>query len=294
MAVQHSPLDKSLSDTELEVPRGDATPSNFACARTKRSRDDVRNEEFNSSIVSLTDEMKKLFSAQDIKLQKISETQKEIRESNLNTEKSIAMLTAQNEEFKRRIEALETRSKEDRLHIATLENKLEDLQRSSRKNNFEIKNVNKQDGESQQDLLAMVSCLAQNVGCNVEKGDIKDIYRVPAKKEKSSNTPIVVEMSSTLLKSDLLKKCKDHNRKNKDNKLCAKHLGLRISEDDPVFVSEQLTAKGSRLFFLARDLAKSKVYKYCWTSFGKVYVRKDDTSPYIVISSESQVHQLSQ
>lgn len=50
----------------------------------------------------------------------------------------------------------------------------------------------------------------------------------------------------------------------------------------------------ARLFFLARDLAKSKIYKYCWTSFGRVFVRKDDTSKIVCIQSEAQVHRLLQ
>lgn len=78
------------------------------------------------------------------------------------------------------------------------------------------------------------------------------------------------------------------------SKLQAKHLGFTTNEDDPVFVSEQLTAKGSRLFFLARDLVKSSKFKFCWTAFGKVFVRKDETSKIILIQSEAQILQLQQ
>ncbi|KAG7307299.1 hypothetical protein JYU34_007464 [Plutella xylostella] len=104
--------------------------------------------------------------------------------------------------------------------------------------------------------------------------------------------PIIVETTSTILKADFLKASKSFNIKHQ-NKLSTKHLGLRTSEDTPIYVSEQLTAKASRLHFLARDLVKSKKFKYCWTAYGKVYLRKDDTSPVIVVKTEGQVHQLS-
>ncbi|KAL4710608.1 hypothetical protein ACJJTC_003244 [Scirpophaga incertulas] len=77
-------------------------------------------------------------------------------------------------------------------------------------------------------------------------------------------------------------------------KLRAKHLGWRKQEETPIFVSEHLTGKAARLYFLARDLAKNKLYKFCWTSLGRVYVRKNEEkdSPYIQITSEHQIQDL--
>ena len=163
------------------------------------------------------------------------------------------------------------------------------MQRQSRKTCIEIKNVPRSDRESTEDLAKMVLCFAKNINLEMETRDIKDIFRLQAKPEnKRSSTPIIVELGSTVLKTDLLKKVKLFNVKNK-NKLRAKHLG-HASEDTPVFVSEQLTPKAARLFFLARELVKSTKYKYCWTSFGKVLVRKDDHSRIIHITNEAQVH----
>lgn len=137
----------------------------------------------------------------------------------------------------------------------------------------------------------MVICLSETINCQISKKDIKDIYRVRGKKPDHKNAPIIVETHSALLKSDFLKMAKAFNIKNK-TKLCAKHLGLKSREDTPVFLSEHLTAKGSRLHYLARDLARSKEYKFCWTSYGKVYVRKNEQAPIILIRSEQQAHQL--
>ncbi|CAG9137796.1 unnamed protein product [Plutella xylostella] len=151
------------------------------------------------------------------------------RQTNLNIENSISFLTSQNEEFKNKIELLEGQAKEDRRYISVLESKIEDLQRENRKTNFEIKNVPKQERETKEDLIEMVLCLSKNIDCSINKTDIKDIYRVRGKRENASNTPIIVETGSTLLKTDVIKMCKNFNIKHK-SKLCAQHLGLRSAE----------------------------------------------------------------
>lgn len=162
---------------------------------------------------------------------------------------------------------------------------------NSRKSSFEIKNVPKKSNENKDDLIEMVSTLSQSLDCNITKSDIKDIYRVRPKSNNNKSATIVVETGSTLVKNDILKAAKSFNIKHK-NKLCAKHLGYKTHEDTPVFLSEHLTPKAARLHFLARELAKSKTYKFCWTAYGKVYVRENEHSPIILIRNENQVHQL--
>lgn len=174
-----------------------------------------------------------------------------------------------------------------------LENRLEDIQRTNRKNNIEMKNVPKGKTETKEDLMDMVVRLGKSIDCNINQSDVKDIYRVRGKKEGQTNTPIIVEFSSTILKANVLKMSKARNIKHK-GKLCAKHIGFTKNEDTPIFVAEQLTIKGSRLHYLARDLAKSKDYKFCWTSYGRVHVRRNESSPIITIHSEDQVNKLMQ
>lgn len=165
------------------------------------------------------------------------------------------------------------------------------MQMGSRRANFDIKNVPRKNNETKEDLIDMVMCLSHSIDCKITKSDIKDIYRVRGKNSEKTNTPIIIETSSTLLKTDILKMAKSFNIKHKI-KLSVKHLGIKTHEDTPVFITEHLTIKGSRLHFLSRDLAKSKAYRFCWTAYGRVYVRKDEHSPIITIRSEEQVHHL--
>lgn len=231
-----------------------------------------------------------LWTEQQKDIKNILPTLLEIKQTNTNIENSIALLTAQNLELTNKITQLENKCKDDREYIILLEEKVEHLQMGLRKTNLEIKNVPKKSNESNEDLIEMVLRLSTTIGGNLRKEDIKDIYRLRGKKEMK-NPPIILETSSALLKTDILRRCKAFNVKTK-SKICAKHLGFRTSEDTPVFICEQLTPRGSRLHFLARDLAKTQQYKYCWTAYGKVYVRKTDDSPIILIKSEAQVHHL--
>lgn len=271
------------------------TPPSFITQRHKRVKESDYESDFNVFRNEIKDMISAMMTAQHEEMKKIYPTLMEIKNTNINVEKSIIFLTEQNDELKKKIEQLQCQAKKDNDYITILEEKIEDMQRFSRKSSVEIKNVPKIQHEAAQDLLKMVTKLSDVVGCNIRGPDIKDIYRVNKAQSKhgNSNHPITVELSSTLLKMEFLKKIKEFNVKQKE-KLCAKHLGFTKDEYTPIYVSEQLTAKGARLHFLARELVKSRKYKFCWTAFGRVYVRRDENSPVIIIRTESQVNSLIQ
>lgn len=285
-------MDKSVSDSNVNlVGRNspETTPPSFVSQRhTKRKRYGDLPEEMDI----FREEMLKIIKAQNAQLAKISSTLVEIQQTNRNIENSVAFLASQNEELTKRMENLELQSSKDKEYIVLLEEKVEDLQRSSRKTNIEIKNMPRTQKETKENLINMMNKLGKTINCEINKEDIRDIYRIPGKKnDKNENSPIVVEISSTMLKTDILKMTKVFNIKYRE-KLRAKHLGATTKEETPIFVSEQLTARGARLFFLARDLAKSKNYRFCWTSYGRVYLRKEENSPIILIKNETQVQHL--
>lgn len=270
------------------------TPPSYVFLRNRRPREEEFSpsqfhdfkQEINMLLTSFITEQKKDYAEIAISL-------KSLQQTSSNIEQNVSLLALQNEEFQKKIENLETQVRKDREYIQILENKIEDLQRTSRKTSIELKNVPRKSSENRGDLINMVTHLSETVNLELGVRDIKDIFRLRARNDLEKSPPIIVELGSTILKSDLLKKTKEFNIKNKC-KLQAKHLGFKTSEDTPIYISEQLTAKGARLYFLSRDLAKSKKFKYCWTSFGKVFVRKDDVSKIICIQSEAQVHQLLQ
>ncbi|KAI5630797.1 hypothetical protein NE865_16491 [Phthorimaea operculella] len=287
-STAHDDPEMSISYSE------DTSPLNTVTQRVhKDAAKQANQEDFQAFQLEMRKLMNHFIATQKAELTELNFTMKEIQETNKSIEFSIKELTEQNKEFQHRIEQLEITAKEDRAYIMFLEDKLEDLQLGNRKTNFEIKGVPRKETETKKDLVEMVITLSENIDCKITKSDIKDIYRVKSKKPEHKNTPIVVETCSSLLKNDFLKMAKAFNIKHK-TKICAKHLGFKTQEDTPVFISENLTSKASRLYYLARDLARSKSYKYVWTAYGKVYIRKNEQSPIIMINTEQQVQNLLQ
>lgn len=286
-------MDKSLSETDISQV-GTITPPSYVFRRIKRSRDEM-DDSLDKQLGDFKEEMRKMLSffseKQGKEIQQINATLKEIQYSNVNIESAIAYLTAQNEDLKGKMVELEASAKENKDYIKILEDKLETMQMSSQKPNFVIKNVPRKTGESKEDLMEMAMCLLKTINCTINKYDIKDIYRTRGKISDKLNTPIIVETGSTLLKTEIMKMGKAFNIKHK-SKLCCKHLGFKTQEDTPIFLSEHLTPKGSRLHFLARDLTKSGAFKFCWTAYGKILVKKDEQSPTITIRNEQQIQQL--
>ena len=287
-----STLNKSLSDPNISEDIN-KTPPNHASFRNKRKRD----EDLPSEFCKFKEEMKELFSTfmntQKRELKEITTKLKEIQQTNSSIEASITQLNSRQEEFQRKVDSLEIQAKKDRDYIVILEDSLEEIQRRTRQTCIELKNVPRKSHETRDDLTNMVFSLAKNIDLDLGTKDIKDIHRIQGKKAGINNTPVIVDLGSSILKSDMLQKVKTYNKKN-NTKLQAKHLGFTNNEETPVFVSEQLTAKGARLFFLARDLSKTKQYKYCWTAHGRVFVKQDDNSRAILIKNEAQVHHLLQ
>ena len=287
-------MEKAASDTEINTSGVNKTTPTYVFQRMKRSREDM-DDSISKQLNDFKEEMKRMFLSFSEKhgneTKQINIKLQDIQLSNTHIEQSIVFLTEQNKALQDKIVRLEMQSREDKKYISTLESKIEDMQTENRKSNLVIKNVPRKKGETKEDLLEMTMCLFQNIQSSIKKHDIKDIYRVRGKTAEKHNTPIVVETNSTILKTETLKMVKAFNIKHQ-NKLSCKHMGFKTQEDTPVFVSEHLTAKGSRLHFLARDLTKAGIYKFCWTAYGKVYIRKNEDSPTIIVRSEEQVHKL--
>lgn len=225
----------------------------------------------------------------DNKFKNIETKLSSIQQNTKDIEKCMDFLTERFEEISRKVESLDQAVLEKQSQIEYLEDKLEDLQRNARSSTLEIRNVPSTTNETKEVLSNYIIEMSGKVGVNVAVKDIKDVFRIPGKAD--SNKPIIAELTTTLLKNRVLKAVKTFNIANRTSKLNAFHLGLR-GHSSPVFVVEHLTSRANRLHYLARELLRAGQFKYCWTSNGKVFVRKTDGSPIILIKTEKQVASL--
>ncbi|KAG7298917.1 hypothetical protein JYU34_017375 [Plutella xylostella] len=87
-----------------------------------------------------------------------------------------------------------------------------------------------------------------------------------------------VPMPSSESKKDLIKTVQD---------IC------KVTNSDLLYSEiKDAYRKTKRLFFLARDMAKTFEYKYCWTSNGRVYLRKSDEAPHVLVKDENILESL--
>ncbi|KAJ0182239.1 hypothetical protein K1T71_001608 [Dendrolimus kikuchii] len=89
----------------------------------------------------------------------------------------------------------------------------------------------------------------------------------------------------------MLQAYKKFNSTHKDNRLNLSALGFH-EENSVIYINELLTKKGKNLHYLARKLIKGIDWKFCWTSRGKIFIRKEEGQPAIEIKSDEQISTL--
>lgn len=213
-----------------------------------------------------------------------------IQSQNTDITNSIQFMSEKHDEFLRRIEKLESEKSENKKYISILEDKIESVERRSRSTCIEIRNIPKIKDENKKVLCDYLINVGNILNLQITNMQIKDIYRTSTTKEKDK--PIMVDFCSTLMKDNLIQSLKSFNRgKRNEDKLSTDHIKIPGNKK-PIFISEALTYKTKKIFYLAREFAKQNNYSFCWTSRGIVYLRKQENDPFIRIMNESDLDEL--
>lgn len=220
----------------------------------------------------------------------IKSQSEKIETTNVEIEKSLTFMSDQFTSLERKIDSLDKERKDMVLQLSNLEEKIEAFERQHNKTSIEIRDVPKNHKETRECLFSTVQYLAQQLKLKLQSSDIRDVARLPSKKEHALSS-LVVEFSNTLTQSKFLKASKDFNQANPEDKLSTRQLGLPEPRSS-IFISELLTAKSKRLHYLARRFAKDHHYDYCWVSGGQILLRKKTNDPYIIIKQEQQLKTL--
>jgi hypothetical protein len=299
--IQRSPptrhdIPHAVSDSDVPNLVDQEVMTPFITQRIKRPREsccedllEKFKDEMKSMILDMSknqnDSLAKLVKdVAEIKIQNSS-----IQKSNQEIEKSLQFLSDQFDSVSTRVEALEKERKEHLLHIASLETRVEDIQRTLKSSMVEIRNVPcPSKKESSADLTTIIQNTCGVLRVEVHANDIKDVYRI---KGKSGTSTIVADFTRSTIKQEVIKSAKMYNKQHPNGRLNSNLIGLP-GNPVPVYISESLTNKGRRLLYLARNFIASANYKYCWTSHGRVFVRRNDDTSHIEIKSEADLGKL--
>lgn len=302
MPINHTPPKSSIR-SEIEKPETTSSPrifplsgsspdistmgrdSNITC-RTKRKREDCECS-------SRLDEICALLSAStaqtDFKFAALQKSLSEINSQYSDIRQSLELLSNDYDDMKLKLTEMESERAADRRYIQELEERMDRMERQFYTTKIEIRNVPQKHEESKEDLRDIVCETATVLGHNIDKNEIKDVYRLKNKKDNSSS--ITVDFVSAVTKDAIIKKVRHFNKANKNNKLNTTHLKID-GPTKPIYLSEKLSTKDQRIFYLARRFADSHDYKFCWTSYGKVLMRKTDGAQHIIIKNEADLENL--
>ena len=291
----------SRSESDLrKLYAEEALQCNIAQRNKRKHSNEVTGDELEIFKNELREMIREMMSANNSRLDKLEghiiEIKKHYTDISATTtelEKSLTFVSDQLSSLESKITSLEKERSSMMLKLSALEEKLEISERNNVKASIEIRNVPKQVKESKTMLFEMIKCLSKKLNTSTDLSTIRDVIRQPSKKEKNTSN-ITVEFSNTLDKTHFLAAVKEYNKKNSNSKVSSSHLGLSGTPQTPIYIAEHLTTLTKRLFYLARNYAKSNQYNYCWTSDGRVFLRKNADSQSIVVKSDQQLKQLAQ
>lgn len=162
------------------------------------------------------------------------------------------------------------------------------LEKKSRSSTVELRNIPLIHNENISVLCKTISNLGKIIKVPVQQSDIKNVYRL---NKRNDNKPVIVEFTTDILKNNFLRSAKLSKKTNKEL-LTSTTLGIEGPRKE-IYVSEFLTPKANRLFFLARDYANSHAFEFVWTAHGTIYLRKKHGEPAFRINSEDDLRKLS-
>lgn len=274
--IDHYASDSNIAESPQSLQEAFSFP-NLAIRKNKRKNDDISRSEILDLFTSLKED-------QDLKFSAILNSINEVKVS-------MDFMSRKYDEALQRIDLLEENKKAQDTKIQFLENKIEFLERNTRGTSIELRNIPQPTKENKEDLRDTICKAAQALRIPLDSSsDIKDVYRINS---KSGLKPIIADFTTVFARDNFLTSYKKFNKENQSQKLSTASLGI----DGPsaqIYISENLTQRDRKLYFLAREFAKSSGYSFCWTSFGRIYLRKEEGAPQIRITSESDLNNLKQ
>lgn len=202
-------------------------------------------------------------------------------------QESLSFLSKQYDDLKQSVEEkniiisnLESKNTSLTSQVKSLSERLGQIEQHARSNNLEINGVPEHRAEN---LFKTIEQLGNTVDNPFAENDILHVTRI-SKLNKDSDRPraVIVQLRSQRRRDELLAAVIRYNKKNKVNKLNSEHLGYG-GRQVPVFVSEHLTPSNKSLHAATRTKAKEAGYKFVWVRDGRIFTRKNEQSPAIVI-----------
>ncbi|CAG5022263.1 unnamed protein product [Parnassius apollo] len=176
-----------LQVLESDANQSSAPPTdtdNESSNVNNRNRNRPRKRQYDDELASFMVEMRKSIGILTKQQDTIQESIKDIKKQNTDIKESMDFISKQYEDMKNKLAKMELDRKSHLAHIQSLEQKVENLERSQRQASIEIRNIPINKKESKQDLVQLVKKVGQSVNVCVEELQIRDVFRLKTKKRK--------------------------------------------------------------------------------------------------------------
>ena len=144
-----------------------------------------------------------------------------------------------------------------------------------------------------QDTSDIVANLAKLVNINLDKEDISISHRLKAQQSSSRDTRFPSRPPSIIVKF-VRREVRDrlYRARNRLKNFSTKDLNLGRLSDNKIFISESLTQRNRELFNSALKLKKDLGYRFIWSFYGRIFIRRDADSPAVPISSDKDLENI--
>lgn len=197
-----------------------------------------------------------------------------------------------NADFRRKFKKLEAENTPLQTTVSELTSRIAQMEQHSRDCNIEVQCVPESRSEN---LLDILNQLLRTVSCKLPESSVRAVHRV-AKLQSNSDRPrsIVVKMVTPQVRDAVLAAVIKFNKSKERtmDKLNAFHLGF-ANNKQPIYVSEHLTVANKKLHAATRITAKEKGYSYVWIRNGRIFIRKNNENPSMIVRSEDFLRTLS-
>lgn len=157
--------------------------------------------------------------------------------------------------------------------ITAQENRIRFLEKQAIENTVHIQNIPLAVNEDVDDI---VSTIASKLGVKLTTSSIVKAFRKKGR-DKSRPGDILVKFNTAFIHDAVLAEAKK-------KKLSLLDIGFK-GQSDRIFVNQELTPSNKKLFFEARNLQKSKGWKFVWEKGGNIYVRKSEGAEAIKLTA---------
>lgn len=215
----------------------------------------------------------------DKKLKPIVDSIDELKSSLSQLEDSHSALKEENSKLKRQLATIHN-------ELETLKFNCDEQEQYNRRECLEIHGIPTMEKEDTNDIITKVGSL---INVKIEPNDISVSHRLPTKnKDRKDNIkPIIVKFTRRDVRDQLY----SSRRLLKDHTI--DDIGMGRLGSSKIFIQESLTFKKKDLFKKCLKFKKENKFKFIWTSYGTIFLRKNEHSPSHKITYESDLARLS-